>query len=588
MIAMSPTDKQGLVDFLVSKHLLSPETASDLQKQAETTGKTVDDLIIDQSLVNIEDYTRVKADFFHFPYIDLSDKTIDEATLNFVPLSIAEHYKIVAFEKAEDRLKVGLVDVSDFKAIEAMDFLAQKSKLKVEYYLISHFSFNAAFNQYKNFNREIEGALAVKAKEDQARKKEVATRLDDDSKTGGVIKDAPVSKIVSVIIRHAIEGGASDIHIEPMPTECRVRYRIDGILHTSLTLPKDIHPAVVARIKVLSNLKLDESRSPQDGRIRLLVDEREVDFRVSCLPLLDQEKVVMRVLDSSKGIVSLDKLGFIGQTAEVLQESFKRTGGIMLITGPTGSGKSTTLYSLLSVLNKEETNIITLEDPIEYQLKGINQSQIHAEIGFTFASGLRSILRQDPDIIMVGEIRDSETAELAVHSALTGHLVLSTLHTNDALGTIARLLDMKVEPFLLSSVLNIALAQRLARRICSYCQVEDKVDASYVDHIKEKLSKIPVELIKKVIPNFDINNLKFMKGQGCSHCGNTGYHSRISVAEAIDFNQGMRDLIVSKKGAVTVEDVRANQPFLTMEEDGYIKAVMGLTTVEEVLRVIQN
>lgn len=589
MIAMPQTDKQqGLLDFLVSKHLLSAETAAELQKQAETTGKTVDDLIVDQNLINIEDYTRVKADFFHFPYVDLSDKVIDEVTLNFVPLSIAEHYKIIAFEKVDTLLKVGLVDVSDFKAIEAMDFLAQKSKLKVEYYLISHFSFYAAFNQYKNFNKEIEGALAVKAKEDQARKKEVATRLDDDSKTGGIIKDAPVSKIVSVIIRHAIEGGASDIHIEPMPNECRIRYRIDGILHTSLTLPKDIHPAVVARIKVLSNLKLDESRSPQDGRIRLLVDEREVDFRVSCLPLLDQEKVVMRVLDSSKGIVALDKLGFIGQTAEVLQESFKRTGGIMLITGPTGSGKSTTLYSLLSVLNKEETNIITLEDPIEYQLKGINQSQIHAEIGFTFASGLRSILRQDPDIIMVGEIRDNETAELAVHSALTGHLVLSTLHTNDALGTIARLLDMKVEPFLLSSVLNIALAQRLARRICNYCQVEDTLEASYVDHIKEKLAKIPVELIKKVIPDFDINHLKFMKGQGCSHCGNTGYHSRISVAEAIDFNQGMRDLIVTKKGAVTVEDVRANQPFLTMEEDGYIKAAMGLTTVEEVLRVIQN
>lgn len=291
---------------------------------------------------------------------------------------------------------------------------------------------------------------------------------------------------MSVIIRHAIEGGASDIHIEPMSDESRVRYRIDGMLHNSLTLPKDIHPAIIARIKVLADLKLDESRSPQDGRIRLTINNREVDFRVSSMPLLSQEKVVMRVLDSSKGIVSLDKLGFVGQTAEVLNTSFKKTSGIMLVTGPTGSGKSTTLYSLLSILNNEERNIITLEDPIEYQLKGINQSQIRAEVGFTFASGLRSILRQDPDIIMVGEIRDNETAELAIHSALTGHLVLSTLHTNDALGTIARLLDMKVEPFLLSSVLNLALAQRLARRICTYCTVQAQIEPNFMASIKEK------------------------------------------------------------------------------------------------------
>lgn len=590
MTALTKTSdkQQGLLEFLITKHVLSPETAEEIKKESTDSTKSVDELLLEKNLMNIEDYTRIKADFFHFAYIDLSDKSIDEETLNIIPISIAEHYKIIAFEKADKQLKVGLVDANNFKAIEAMDFLAQKNKLKVDYFLISSFSFNSAFSQYKNFNKEIEGALAVKAKEDLVKKEEVAARLDDDSKTDGVIKDAPVSKIVSVIIRHAIEGGASDIHIEPMPTECRVRYRIDGILHTSLTLPKDIHSAVVARIKVLANLKLDESRAPQDGRIRLLIDNREIDFRVSCLPLLNQEKVVMRVLDSSKGIVTLDKLGFMGQSAEVLDASFKRTGGIMLITGPTGSGKSTTLYSLLSILNKEETNITTLEDPIEYQLKGINQSQIRADIGFTFASGLRSILRQDPDIIMVGEIRDNETAELAVHSALTGHLVLSTLHTNDAIGTIARLLDMKVEPFLLSSVLNIALAQRLARRLCTYCQTEDKLEPERLKQIKEKFAKIPVELIKKVIPDFDINTIKFMRGQGCSHCGNTGYHSRVAVVEAVDFNQGMRDLIVKKQGAVTVDDVRANQAFLTMEEDGLIKVAQGLTTIEEVLRVIQN
>ncbi len=581
-------DKQkSLLDFLVSRQLLSQETATTSLQEIETSGKSADDIIVEKSLINIEDFVKTKAEFYNFPYTDLADKVVDEQILNVVPISIAEHYKIVAFDKVDTTLKVGLVDVTNFKAIEAMDFLAQKSKLKVDYYLISNFSYISVFNQYKNFNKEIAGALATKAKEDSAKKLE-DDKEDDDIKFDKVIKDAPVSKIVSVIIRHAIEGGASDIHIEPMSDESRVRYRIDGMLHNSLTLPKEIHPAIIARIKVLADLKLDESRSPQDGRIRLTINNREVDFRVSSMPLLSQEKVVMRVLDSSKGIVSLDKLGFVGQTAEVLNASFKKTSGIMLVTGPTGSGKSTTLYSLLSILNNEERNIITLEDPIEYQLKGINQSQIRAEVGFTFASGLRSILRQDPDIIMVGEIRDNETAELAIHSALTGHLVLSTLHTNDALGTIARLLDMKVEPFLLSSVLNLALAQRLARRICTYCTIQAQLEPNFLASIKEKISKIPVELIKKVIPDFDINKISFSRGQGCTHCGNTGYHSRISIAEAIDFNQGMRELLVKKQGAVRLEDVQANQPFLTMEQDGLIKAAQGLTTIEEVMRIIQS
>ncbi len=579
--------QKSLLDFLVSRTLLSLETATEILTEAESTRKSVDDIITEKNLINIEDFCRVKAEFYHFTYMDLSDKQIDEQVLNLVPMSISEHYKLIAFEKKDGRIKVGLVDVTNFKAMEAMDFLAQKNKLKADYFLISSLSFAAAFNQYKNFNKEIAGALASRALEDSTKKQE-SIKLDDGGGFEGVIKDAPISKIVSVIIRHAIEGGASDIHIEPMATESRVRYRIDGVLHNSLTLPITVHSAVIARVKVLANLKLDESRAPQDGRIRLTISNREVDFRVSSMPLLNQEKIVMRVLDSSKGIVSLDKLGFVGQTAEVLQESFKKSGGIMLVTGPTGSGKSTTLYSLLSILNNEETNIITLEDPIEYQLKGINQSQIHAEIGFTFASGLRSILRQDPDIIMVGEIRDNETAELAIHSALTGHLVLSTLHTNDAVGTIARLLDMKVEPFLLSSVLNISLAQRLARRVCSFCKVENKLEGAFSTEIMKKINAIPVELIKKVIPDYDPAKISFLKGKGCSHCGNTGYRSRVSIAEAVDFNQAMRELIVAKKGAITVDDVRANQPFLTMEQDGLIKAMQGLTTIEEVMRIIQN
>ncbi len=581
-------DKQKkLLDFLVTGKLLSPATVTEVMTDIEAGGRTVDEIVLERNLVNVEDFVKAKAEFYNFSYIDLADKEIQEEILNIVPVSVAEHYRMIAFDRDQNRLKVGLVDAENFKAIEAMDFLAQKHKLKVDYFLISTFSFNNAFNQYKDFSKEISSALASKAKEDST-KQDVSLKQDESIQFEGIVKDAPVAKIVSVIIRHAIEGNASDIHIEPLAKETRVRYRIDGILHNSLILPKDIHASIVARIKVLSNLKLDETRSPQDGRIRLVINNREIDFRVSSMPLLSEEKIVMRVLDSTKGIFSLDKLGFIGHNFESINTSMKRTGGIMLVTGPTGSGKTTTLYSLLSVLNRESTNIVTLEDPVEYFVKGINQSQIRPEIGFSFASGLRSILRQDPDIIMVGEIRDAETAELAIHSALTGHLVLSTLHTKDALGTIARLIDMNVEPFLLGSVLNMSLAQRLTRRICSYCKTELELDATLDEQIIAKIKAIPIDIIKQNIPDFDPAKIKFYHGAGCSHCAKTGYRERICIAEVIDINHEMKNLILKKRGALTTEDVQSNQPFLTMEQDGFLKALQGLTTVEEVMRVIQD
>jgi len=581
-------DKQNkLLAFLSERKLISPVTGADLIAEIEASGRTLDEIILEKNLVNVEDFVKAKAEFLNFAYVDLADKEIPEEILNIVPANVAEHYRMIAYDRDQNTLKVGLVDAENFKAIEAMDFLAQKNKLKVEYALISTFGFNAAFSHYKNFSKEISSALAVKAKEDST-KNDVNLKQDESLEFEGIVKDAPVAKIVSVIIRHAIEGGASDIHIEPLSKETRVRYRIDGILHNSLVLPKDIHPAIVARIKVLANLKLDETRSPQDGRIRLIINNREIDFRVSSMPLLNEEKIVMRVLDTTKGVISLDKLGFIGHNLQIVNEAIKKTGGIMLVTGPTGSGKTTTLYSLLNVLNRESANIVTLEDPVEYFIKGINQSQIKPELDFTFASGLRSILRQDPDIIMVGEIRDNETAELAIHSALTGHLVLSTLHTKDALGTIARLIDMKVEPFLLGSVLNMTMAQRLTRRICSYCKAELTLEPVFREEIMSKLKAIPIETIKLSMPDFDINNVKFYHGEGCSHCGKTGYRDRIGIAEVLDINHEMRNLILAKRGALTTEDVQSNQPFLTMEQDGFIKAAMGLTTVEEIMRVIQN
>ena len=405
-----------------------------------------------------------------------------------------------------------------------------------------------------------------------------------------IVKSAPVAKIVSVIIRHAIEGRASDIHIEPSQKESRVRYRIDGVLSTSLILPKDIHGAIVARIKVLANLKLDETRIPQDGRYRITVNNKEIDLRISVLPLFDNEKVVMRILDTTRGAPSLEELGYQGIGLSVIKRNVQRKDGMLLITGPTGSGKSTTLFSILNIVNDEGINISTLEDPVEYYIKGVNQSQVRPEVGFTFASGLRSLLRQDPDIIMVGEIRDNETAELAIHAGLTGHFVLSTLHTNDAFGAIPRLLDMKVEPFLLGSTLNTVAGQRLGRRICSYCKAEVSLPADILMDVKAEIDKISPVIIENIFPSLDKEKLIFYKGAGCQHCGNTGYNGRIALVEVIDINDKIKSMIMEmgEKKFFKLENILQTQQFITMKQDGIIKALQGATTMEEILRVIYD
>jgi type IV pilus assembly protein PilB len=410
---------------------------------------------------------------------------------------------------------------------------------------------------------------------------EAGNQVLDDS-----IKSAPVTKIISVILRHAIEGRASDIHIEPVADESRVRYRIDGILHTTIKLPIYVHAALVARIKVMSNLKLDETRAPQDGRIRLSVHKKDVDFRISTIPLIGQEKVVMRILSTPDKAPSLQDLGFMGVQLKLAEENIDKPNGMFLVTGPTGSGKSTTLYAILDRLNREEINITTLEDPVEYFVKGVNQSQIRPEVGFTFASGLRSLLRQDPDIMMVGEIRDNETAGLAIQSGLTGHFVLSTLHTNSAIGAVPRLFDMKVEPFLLSSTLNLIIAQRLVRKICENCREEAKIPLDVEGKISEKISSIPeggfYGGLKKDDPQ------KWYKGKGCSRCGDTGYKGRVAIVETINVNRYMRELIANGFHNDLVMKELQRQNYITMEQDGIIKALLGITTVEEVLRASES
>lgn len=581
---------EQLLNLLVAKNIISADKAAEIKTEITKTKADLASFLISRKIMDEEALTELKAEVEGLPYYNLSTEEVQEVTLNFLPEEIARTYKIVCFGRENKTIKVGLVE-TNLKAMEAVNFLATEERLLVTYYLISNTSWEKIFKQYQKIEEEISSALEVKAKEDEGDL--VAVNTDSEGINDENINSAPVSRIVSVIIRHAVEARASDIHIEPFAKESRVRYRIDGILHTSLTLPKSIHAAIIARIKVLAKLKLDETRVPQDGRIRLVINNREVDFRVSTLPLASSEKVVMRILDVSKGAPTLEGLGFSKLSLKRMQEGIKKTSGIFLVTGPTGSGKTTTLYAVLNILNQEGVNISTLEDPIEYELKGINQSQIRPKIGFSFANGLRSLLRQDPNIIMVGEVRDEETAELSINASLTGHLVLSTLHTNDAIGAVFRLIDMKIERFLLSSTLKTVVAQRLARRLCTYCKQETSLSFDANADIVKEIKDMPASVIKEelpylVTPEEVFKNYKIYKAVGCQHCENTGYNSRVSISEVIEINEKIKEMINSGDKNLNIEEIKKLEDFISIKQDGIIKVLQGVTTLEEVFRVIES
>jgi len=583
--------REQLLNLLVQKQIISLAQAGDVMKAIQADKQDLGDFLIASKILDEEQLTALKAEMYNLPYFAVQDQAIPETILNFLPEEIARNYNIICLAKDKKTVKVGLLE-PDPRAIEAVNFLASDEKLKVEYCLISKSAWEKVFKQYQKIEEEISTALELKAKEEGEELVQVKSESENLNIGEDDINSAPVSRIVSVIIRHAVEARASDIHIEPFGNESRVRYRIDGILHTSLTLPKTIHNSIVARVKVLAKLKLDETRIPQDGRIRLLINNREIDFRVSTLPLSSQEKVVMRILDTVRGAPTLEELGFNKIALTAIYEGAKKTNGIFLVTGPTGSGKTTTLYALLNILNKEGVNISTLEDPIEYELKGINQSQIRPKIGFSFANGLRSLLRQDPNIIMVGEIRDEETAELSIHASLTGHLVLSTLHTNDALGSVFRLLDMKIEHFLLASTLKTVVAQRLARRLCPNCRQTITPPAEMLDIIIKEFRDLPPELIKQEYPGFttleDLRQVVFYKEVGCSHCEGTGYSGRIAIAETISINETLKEMINNNDRSLNLAAVKKSQDFINIKQDGFFKVLQGVTTMAEVLRVIES
>lgn len=573
---------EKIKNYLLEKNIVAPDKMETVLDRMLKNNRTIEQELIKEKIFTPQQFNELKASLFGLPAADLSDLEIEPKVLNLIPQKVAQNYQVVIFGKEGDNaIKVGMVNPDDFKAHEAINFLASQNGLTVNYYSVSEEDFLDMMSRYSGFKKEIGKAMeSAKLKFDK-REESLKVTGGGDEDIEEVVKTAPVAKIVSVIIKHAMEGGASDIHIEPGRTEGRVRYRIDGVLHTSLTLPNYLYDAVVSRIKVLANLKLDETRKPQDGRIRVQMDNQEADLRISVLPTLDQEKVVMRVLDTSTGLPSLSELGFEQYHIEIIERNIKKPHGLFLLTGPTGSGKTTTLYSVLTMLNSDEVNVSTLEDPIEYYLYGINQSQVNPDVGFTFASGLRALLRQDPNIMMVGEIRDSETAELVIHASLTGHLVFSTLHTNDAWGSIPRMIDMKAEPFLLSSTLNIVMAQRLVRKVCPECKQETKLSPKIQAEVQEQLVKIPDAYLK----NKDASKITFYHGAGCENCGNTGYSGRTVVAEILEISQGLRDLIARDFTYQEVQEEFKKQNYVTLFQDGLLKASKGITSVEEVIRV---
>ena len=500
--------------------------------------------------------------------------------LRYIPHEAAQRYKMVVLEKTGDLLKVGMINPSDLESQDALRFILNRHNLQAEVYSISEDEFNRELKKYEGAKIAIGEALKH-IEEEKKKEEEEKTVEVKEKKVEELIESAPVAKIVDVIIENAIEGEASDIHVEPEDQQVKVRFRVDGVLHSSLFLPKHIGPSIVSRVKILSNLKIDEKRKPQDGRFKVKYKGRNIDLRVSTMPVAEGEKVVMRVLDEKRGHIDLESLGLWGRARKITEAEIQEPFGLILITGPTGSGKSTTLYTALSMLDREENNIVTLEDPVEYQIDGVNQSQIYPEINFTFATGLRSILRQDPDIIMVGEIRDEETAELTVHSALTGHFVLSTLHTNNAVGAVPRLIDMKVEPFLLSSSLRVVIAQRLVRKICDNCKTAVSPNEKIKADIADALERIPYA--EKEAAKIDKSNIQIFRGKGCDHCSNTGMKGRIGVFEILKITDTMKKIVEQEeiKGETLWKEFY-NQGSITMREDGIIKALQGITTLEEV------
>ncbi len=561
------------LNSLVQQGTIDQASASKFEIESLQKNIPIDDYLLNHTSTDKNAILKIMADQMKVPFVNISTTAIDSEALSLIPESISRRFIIVPYLYDSKNEKL-FIATSDPLNVNLADFLSKKTGKRVVLSLANNSDVTKAINlsYAQGLSPEVKEALKEVAPEKVVKKAEQVNQS---------VHEAPVAKIVNTILEFAVKSRASDVHIEPQETKTRVRYRIDGILQEKLSLPRGLHDSLTSRIKILSEMKIDERRIPQDGRFAFKVGSEEVDLRVSTLPTVNGEKIVMRLLKKTGGLPSLEDLGLRGPQYHDLQEAISKPYGIILVTGPTGSGKTTTLYSILSKINKPTVNIMTLEDPVEYQIVGINQVQINAPAGLTFATGLRAFLRQDPNIILVGEIRDKETTQLAIQAARTGHLVFSTLHTNDAATAIPRLIDLGAEPFLVASVINASVAQRIVRKICNSCkEVYDPVP-EVIENVKEVLGDLLPKSYREGSP------IRLARGKGCEECNGSGYLGRIAIFELFKITSAINKMILQEKSAREIEEQAKKEGMIMMKQDGYLKALDGLTTIEEVLRVAE-
>ena len=582
-MALLTDDVQGkLVDLLVSEGLVSADVLADAQQAATSQATPLIGLLTQRGVVDDELLTHAIAQVSGVPYVNLSNTIIDQKVLGLLPEDIAERFMAVPLAEVQNRLAVAMIDANN---VQAVDYLANRIQRPLKVFMASEAGVRHVLDQYKTDLSSVDAAAeASQADERDSERSNVKT----------IVQDSPISKALSTILEYAVKTRASDVHIEPLEKALKIRCRVDGVLREIMQLPKSIEPALVSRIKILSNLKIDEHRVPQDGQFAVNVAGKEVDLRIAISPVVWGEQVVIRLLDKSGNSFDLEQMGYAGRALRTIRKGVKRPNGMILTSGPTGSGKSTSLYALIKEIKDDSVNIVTLEDPVEYKMDGVNQIQVNGDVGLTFASGLRSILRQDPDIVMVGEIRDSETANLAVQAALTGHLVFSTLHTNSAAGVLPRLLDMGIEPFLIASTVNTIIGQRLVRRVAakrdSYQSnpVETQNILTTIGHLLPKtaqdVASISADLGYKDLPLAGQNAYTLVKGKDTPQSPR-GYSGRAGLYEVMDVTEDIQNLIVKRSTSAEIQRMAIAQGMVTMRQDGYLKALQGLTTLEEVNRV---
>lgn len=585
---LSVESQHKIEQLLLDSKLLSKDDLEAAKNESLKVSKPLIAYIAERNLVGEEDLTRISAQAMGVPYANLTSITVAPDVTSLMARDVAQNYMAVPFGMQQGRLAVGMLDPTN---IQAVDFLSRKVGHTITTYLVSRPSVEHVLSQFQtNVAADVASAIDVEKVDDHPQ----ATSKDPKAMQN-LVQDAPITRALNAILDYAAQSHASDIHIEPREKELKIRYRIDGILQETMTLPKGIEPALISRIKILSNLRIDEHRIPQDGQFQISSSGREIDLRIAISPVVWGEQVVIRLLDKDSNILTLEALGFRGRALRLINDGIHKPHGMTLSTGPTGSGKSTTLYAVVQELKDVSINIVTLEDPVEYKMDGINQIQVNADVGLTFASGLRSILRQDPNVVLVGEIRDKETADLAVQAALTGHVVLSTIHTNSAAGVLPRMLDMQIEPFLIASTINTVIGQRLVRKLCDKCKEKYQTNdvetksikqtlADIMPKDKSELEKVQKDVGYETVPIADQESYTMYKAVGCKECSK-GYKGRIGIYEVFGMTNDMEKLLSQHATTSEVQNLAQKEGMLTMKQDGYFKAFNGFTTLAEVARV---